>query len=126
MNKNHKLILGAVLVAAFLIILSMFSSKSPFAAEKISVADNNKPSNDTVLIFFAPWCGYCVKAKDEFELAEQKGGGKIKLIDATHPDNKNIVEKYGVKGFPTIIKGDGTKFSGSRTAENILNFADEN
>ena len=82
-------------------------------------------SRDSVLIFFAPWCGHCARAKAEFEKARRGGRGDIHLIDATDPDNKKIVEKYQISSFPTIIKTDGTKYDGSRTAEEILEFKDQ-
>lgn len=82
-------------------------------------------SRDSIMIFFAPWCGHCERAKPEFEKARRGGRGDIHLIDATDPDNKKIVEKYQISSFPTIIKTDGTKYDGSRTAEEILEFKDK-
>jgi thiol-disulfide isomerase/thioredoxin len=82
-------------------------------------------SRDSVIIFFAPWCGHCVRAKPEFEKAQRGGRGDIHLIDITDPDNKKIVEKYQISSFPTIMKPDGTKYNGPRTAEEILEFKDQ-
>lgn len=125
MKNIHKLILAAVLAGMILLAFMMFSKKSKFGADKVSPIDSNKITNDTVFIVFAPWCGHCVNAKEEFEKAEQKGNGKVKLIDATNPANEQLLEKLKVKGFPSIVKANGTKFSGSRTSEDILKFADD-
>ena len=81
-------------------------------------------SRDSVIIFFAPWCGHCVRAKPEFEKAKRGGRGDIHLIDATDPDNKQLVEKYGIRSFPTIMKIDGTTYDGPRDSEKILEFKD--
>ena len=123
MKNIHKLVLAVVLAAVVLLAFMMFSKKSKFGADKVSPIDNNKITNDTVFIVFAPWCGHCADAKEEFELAEQKGNGKVKLVDATNPANKDLLAKLEVKGFPTIVKADGSKFSGSRTSRDILKFA---
>ena len=84
--------------------------------------ESSKITDDTVVIFFAPWCGHCKTAKPEFEKAVANGGGKVVMVDATVPDNKKIVEKYGVRGFPTIKKGNKTH-TGERTEKDIIEFA---
>ena len=125
MDKIYQFIIAAGLLALFITAIVMCCKKSTFGADEVSPIDNNKTTSDTVFIFYAPWCGHCVNAKDEFEKAEQMGNGKIKLVDATDTKNQDLVEKYKVNGFPTIVKADGSKFSGSRTAESIVAFANE-
>ncbi len=100
----------------------MYMCRSSFGSMKESAVPNI--SSETVIIFFAPWCGHCKDAKDEFEDAVARGGGDIIMIDATDPDNKTLVDKFGITGFPTIIKGNGTKFTGDRTADAIIKFKD--
>ena len=123
----YQFIIAAGLLALFITAIVMCFKKSTFGAEEVSPVDNNKATKDTVFIFFAPWCGYCNNAKTEFELAEEMGKGKVKLIDATDKENSELVEKFKVNGFPTIVKADGTKFEKNmaRTADNIVNFANE-
>jgi len=104
------------------------SNKSEFEAggivEKISEPQSNNPN--TVYIFYAPWCGFCKKSMDEFEKAELEGHGKVKLVDSTDEKNKDLLSKFKVEGYPTIVKSDGTKFEGSRIAADILKFANYN
>ena len=126
MKNIHKIILIAVLAGAILLAIIMFLNKSKFGEEDKEVLptfDSDNPMNNTVFIVFAPWCGHCVNAKDEFEKAEQMGNGMVKLVDATDTDNKELLEKLNVKGFPSILKADGSKFTGSRTSDAILKFA---
>jgi hypothetical protein len=58
----------------------------------------------------------------EFESAVAQGQGKVVLVDSDLPENQPLIELYGVKGFPTIMRGDQV-FDGPRTAEGILEFA---
>jgi len=83
----------------------------------------NSIAPDTVLIFYAPWCGYCKAAMDEFEKAVDTGNGKIVLINGD--ENRDLMTKYGVNGFPTIMKGNKVH-TGGRTANEILDFANDN
>jgi thiol-disulfide isomerase/thioredoxin len=72
-------------------------------------------------IFFAPWCGHCKASKDEFEKAAEMNQ-MIILVDSTQPENEGLKEKYGVQGFPTIMKASGEKYTGARTAVAIDEF----
>ena len=104
-----------------IIIFFICSSSSKFGSDSISIAPTI--SNDSVLIFYAPWCGYCKDKMDEFKRAAAEGNGKIILIDSTDDSNKEIVKKYGITGFPTIIKADGTIYKGDRNVDDIKKFA---
>ena len=123
MKLNYLLIGVIVGLIILMMVLCSGSTKSGFG-EETSIAP--KISDDTVLIVYAPWCGYCKQAKAEFEDAVARGNGKIIMLDATDTSNKETLEGVKVNGFPTIVKGDGTKFSGSRTADSIIKFANEN
>jgi len=124
MEQNTLLLLCLI----FILGVSIFfvcSSKSTFGggnSEKTSVIP--KVTDSSVLIFYAPWCGHCKSSMDEFKKAVAQGQGDIVLIDSTDESNASLVSKYNVQGFPTIIKGDGTKYSGPRTAESIIAFKD--
>jgi len=98
------------------------SPVSKFGAMAQETSDVNEESvADTVFIFYAPWCGHCKKSMDDFEKASAKNS-KIRLINSD--ENTDLVKKYGVKGFPTIMKSNGTVYSGDRSADSILEFAE--
>lgn len=78
-------------------------------------------TDDTVLIFHATWCGYCKQAMSKFKDAVAQSKGKVILVDADK--NRDLVDEYGIEGFPTIIKGDKTKYDGTRETADILEFA---
>ena len=117
------LLLGLIFILGACIFM-VCGSKSSFGggnSEKTSVMP--KVTDSSVLIFYAPWCGHCKSSMSEFKNAVAQGQGDIILIDSTDESNASLVSKYNIKGFPTIIKGDGTKYTGSRTAESIVSFS---
>ena len=85
----------------------------------------NTITDDTVLIFYAPWCGYCKKSMDEFEKAVEEGNGNILLINSDAEDNKDLLKKHKIEGFPTIVKGNGTVYNGDRTSKDIVEFSND-
>ena len=83
----------------------------------------NSEDPGSTMIFHAPWCGHCKASMSEFTKASEDPRANIKLINTDKPENKPLVKQHGVNGFPTIMKEDGTKYTGKRTADEIVKFA---
>jgi len=99
---------------------SNFNSSLGYSSNKSKMENI---SDDTVLIFYAPWCGHCKRSMGEFKEAMMQGNGKVMLINSDDPESKDLVEKYGISGFPTIMKASGEKYTGPRDAKSIIKFA---
>ena len=78
--------------------------------------------DDTVLIIYAPWCGHCKSSMSEFVDAS-KQSDNIMLVNSEDPSNVELLSKYKVQGFPTIMKASGEKYTGPRKADAIVEFA---
>lgn len=82
-----------------------------------------KDNKQTLVEFYAPWCGHCKKLAPEYEKAASELKGKVALgkVDAT--EEKDLASKYNVKGFPTLVwfeEGKQTEYDGGRTTETIV------
>ena len=88
--------------------------------------DRTKPK---LMLFHAKWCGHCVhfmptflKLKHEFADLD-----KIDLISIQEEQKggKELIEEYGIQGFPTIKLYDGNKihdYNGGRDINNIRDY----
>lgn len=75
--------------------------------------------------FYAPWCGHCKSLAPEYKKAAETleaAGIKLGAVDATA--EKELGDKYEVKGFPTLfVFKDGVKtpYEGGRNHDAIVN-----
>jgi len=83
----------------------------------------------TLVEFFAPWCGHCKSLAPEYKKAakelEGKNAGALAAVDCTV--EKELCNKYEVRGFPTIklFRDDGAApvdYDQARKAEAIVKF----
>eukprot|EP00242_Pyramimonas_sp_CCMP2087_P007246 CAMPEP_0198203794 /NCGR_PEP_ID=MMETSP1445-20131203/7122_1 /TAXON_ID=36898 /ORGANISM="Pyramimonas sp., Strain CCMP2087" /LENGTH=155 /DNA_ID=CAMNT_0043875329 /DNA_START=50 /DNA_END=517 /DNA_ORIENTATION=- len=129
-----------VAVCAFAFALSLASAKEKVTYEKGVMVlngdnfDEGLSDYEYVLVeFYAPWCGHCKSLAPEYEKAGlhfkkqwKKGSYKnvaLAKVDATEDNSKDLAEKFGVSGYPTlkIFKdGDFLKdFQGERQWKDI-------
>lgn len=83
-------------------------------------------SNNTLVEFYAPWCGHCKTLKKPYGEAAEilKGVAVLAAVDATA--EKALAERFEVKSFPTIKWFSGGEqpvtMDGGRTADKIVNW----
>ena len=84
----------------------------------------------TLMYFFMPECGHCKKFTPEWEKLQTKvdtdrAPVRLSKIDGTQDANKEVVNQYNVRGFPTVIleKGDESHvYDGERTADAVYSW----
>jgi protein disulfide-isomerase-like protein len=84
-------------------------------------------SKDVAIIFYAPWCPACKAVMPTWEQLEKKlkNHPKISLERINGDENKAILEKYGIAGYPTIYlfrNDDAIEYSGDRSLESLEKF----
>lgn len=89
------------------------------------VTNNGK---DTLIEFYAPWCGHCKKLAPIFdELGEKLGDEEVSIVkfDATAND---VPAGYEVRGFPTLFwlpkdsKSTPVKYEGGREVDDFVQY----
>jgi len=82
----------------------------------------------TIVEFYAPWCGHCKSLEPEWSAAAKKVSKlnpKVLLAKVDAEKHKDLAEKYGVSGYPTIKifkKGKAEEYDGPREAKGIVKF----
>lgn len=139
---NHSKLLLLLVSALFINLNIQFSSAhSDWGANVITLTESNfqkkvLDSNDAwLVVFYAPWCGYCQKLQPIYEEASQalrKDGIKnVKLGALNADEHKNFAHQFGINGFPTLLhfpfgrktEKDAQPFQGDRTLESIVQWA---
>ena len=76
--------------------------------------------------FWAEWCGPCKSLAPKLEEIAGEMGTKVKIVKLDIDSNREITEKFGVRGIPTLILFKGGQqvnhMVGNRSKEEIVNF----
>ena len=61
-----------------------------------------KSAKLTVVDFWAPWCGYCVKLSPMIEQISQEMSD-VKFVKINTDECENIAKEYAISGLPCIL-----------------------
>lgn len=134
LTRNHyvAIALGVVIVAALLYVYLRRGSSSgaatggaPVGAEGFEEGFGNKPC---MALFYAPWCGHCKSLMPTWDQLSAQHGDHMTKVNCD--ENRDMAEKHGIAGFPTIKfchnglnDGDNTtEFQGDRSADSLSKF----
>lgn len=87
-----------------------------------------KKKKHVLVMFYAPWCGHCKKAKPEFVTAADhfKDDIRVELAAIDCTEFPSTCSSYSVRGYPTIIYFNYLKstkdYQGGRTSSDFIKF----
>ncbi|GAV04474.1 hypothetical protein RvY_14744 [Ramazzottius varieornatus] len=82
----------------------------------------------TLLMFYAPWCGHCMRLKPGYSAAatELKNEAVLVAMDVNKPHNNDVREAFNITGFPTLYYFRDGKFQypfgGERSHQGIVSW----
>jgi len=91
----------------------------------VLIGDNDFRNKVYLMVFYAPWCGHCVRMSDDIK----KLGGALKdegfMVGAINCDaNDDLDSKIIINSFPTLyfVKDEKVvKYDGQRDLQSLLN-----
>ncbi|GAB1600815.1 protein disulfide-isomerase A5-like [Argonauta hians] len=91
-----------------------------------------KKKKHSLVMFYAPWCGHCKKAKPEFTeaAAQLKDQPKVALCAVDCTEHSSVCTAYDVKGYPTLkyfnYGKNPEEYTGGRMTVDFVNFLTSN
>uniref|UniRef100_A0A6C0L1K0 Thioredoxin domain-containing protein n=1 Tax=viral metagenome TaxID=1070528 RepID=A0A6C0L1K0_9ZZZZ len=133
--KNmYKVVILLAVLGILYFIRQRFLAKEGFAstAEEFEEAIVGKKA---LVLFHAEWCGHCKKFMPEWDEISTEVEAKSQDVillkvecgdPAKNEKHDEIMKKYAIKGYPTILSfdesGKHTEYDGERSKQGILKF----
>lgn len=74
-------------------------------------------STPVLLDFFANWCGHCQKLLPLLDDVAAEMDGKIRVMKMNVDENRDLAQKYEIKGLPTMVL-----FQGGSEIDRLIGF----
>ena len=108
----------------------MAPSFVPYIENNENMNDNESGSKSLVF-FHMNGCGHCDKFMPTWEEVKSEYSGAITLTDKESASATSDIEKFKIKGFPTILLVDSNnnkikEYNGDRSKSDVMKFLKDN
>lgn len=118
--------LSALVATAALITIAFAGEESAVPSLTSKDFEETIKGDLTLVKFFAPWCGHCKTMAEPYKEAATLLKGKAVLAEVDATVEKELAEKYGVAGFPTLklySKGEElSEYKGARDKDSFVKY----
>jgi protein disulfide-isomerase A6 len=120
LTKSMKTVLYILLIGIIVnMLLKSYVKKEGFKGRK------------ALLLLHMEGCPHCVKLMPEWDKFTEMNDTSIATKSVEKDEDRSLVKRYGVEGFPTILlvdsNGDKIKtYNGPRTSQGLLDFCHKN
>jgi glutaredoxin len=115
-------VLFGILVVLIIVVVALKLKKEYFG-------NPNADDGATITFYYMEGCGWCKKAKPEWEKCKEMAPSKNIKTNEISADQMTPADKQkGINGFPTFIvtiNGVDKKYEGERDAKSMLNYVDQ-
>lgn len=139
--KNNFILILVLMIISFIVtmIVLYYIAKILFKKKKVVEKYGNAIENK-VLMFHVDWCPHCKKALPEWNQFKSEYNNKTidskkivvvdhDLTNSSDPNNKKLIEKYNIEGYPSVILDKGGEFVELEvkvTKNNLVDFVKSN
>jgi thiol-disulfide isomerase/thioredoxin len=118
--------LSVIMVGIYLLffLLKVLGVSLPFPKRKTENFEGDADNNLKCTMYYTTWCGYCKKAKPEWEKITAEfndkliNGTKVLVTKVDCDQDPDAAKQAGVEGYPTFkfeLNGEYIDFNGDRT-----------
>jgi len=126
------ILLGLVICLLLVFLMDKYMAPSfvPYIENNENMNDNESGSKSLVF-FYMNGCGHCDKFMPTWEEVKSEYSGAITLTEKESASATSDIEKFKIKGFPTILLVDSNnnkikEYNGDRSKSDVMKFLKDN